>query len=496
MPIKTYFLQVLFPSVSNRAEASTLLIQDTGCAAIFHTLQHEPREVQTQRQLPCFQVPELQDLLHPDVVDKYPYDQTYLEAANDPILVSEPLGVDVISACIHTKIQIMHTSGSTGFPKPLTWTNAHVAVMALGPNWPPFHGRPVSEYYNPPCRGSRRFTAIVVYHASMVAGIAAAVFIGVTAIFPPLHIPTAEYTPVQLEKWLSIGRCETALMFASQLNLIQYSPSLLSEISWLRKVFYIGGGLFQSSKVIDLSLPSGLTVATAPLPPDIADVLRCHVHLATLWGSTEAGYMISHETDPCDYEYICVDARREGIQWKEITPSLYEMCYSRVGPKEGRSKDLLHPQYIFLTYPELENYSTGDLFSPHPSKLGHWKYESRADNTVLLSIGQNVNPRPLEDRIEKHRSIKSAIVVGNGRPRVCLLLELEDDAVESSFDEKIWPHIQRASQGMRSYEKVQRSMIAFVRPDKPLPRTFKGAVRRGRACEIYQKEIEQCYTTV
>lgn len=88
-------LQLLIPSITNRAEASTRLIQESDCAAIFHTSQNEPRELLAQNQLPCFQLPELQDLLHPDEVDKYQYDQTYGEAASDPVLVSEPPGADM-----------------------------------------------------------------------------------------------------------------------------------------------------------------------------------------------------------------------------------------------------------------------------------------------------------------------------------------------------------------------------------------------------------------
>ena len=134
----------------------------------------------------------------------------------------------------------MHTSGSTGFPKPQTWTNAHISVMAAGRTYPSFHGRRVSEYYFPE-PGTRRFTGIVIYHASMVAGLSAAVLTGTTCVYPPLHIPTASYTPAQLETWLRVSRCETGVMLSSQLGLVEKSSSLLSQVGKLRKVFYIGG---------------------------------------------------------------------------------------------------------------------------------------------------------------------------------------------------------------------------------------------------------------
>ena len=156
---------------------------------------------------------------------------------------------------------------------------------------------------------------------------------------------------------------------------------------------------------------------------------------------------------------------------------------------------LKHPQYIFLTYPHLDSYWTGDLFSAHPDKEDHYKYEGRKDDHVVLSIGQNINPRALEERILGCEWVKGAVVVGSGRERVCLLLELEDKGNSERRFEDVWSVIQRASQGMREYERVQRGMVVLVSKEKPLPRTFKGNVRRGKAVELYKDEIERCYAS-
>lgn len=205
--------------------------------------------------------------------------------------------------------------------------------------------------------------------------------------------------------------------------------------------------------------------------------------------------MISQETDPEDHAYICIDEKAEGVYWHQLVPgeNLYEMRYIRLQEHDKDYHELLHPQYVFLTLPDLSEFSTGDLFSKHPTKPGHWKHESRTDDHIILNIGVNVNPHAFEARVAAHPSVKSAILIGTNRSHVCLLLELEECHADSVFDDEIWPLILRASVGMRAAEQVARSMIVITSPDKPLPRSFKGAVKRKEACEAYSEEIEACY---
>lgn len=53
--------------------------------------------------------------------DAFPYTKSYEEAKNDPFAV-------------------LHTSGSTGIPKPIVWTNAFIAVTDRYQNEPTWEG--------------------------------------------------------------------------------------------------------------------------------------------------------------------------------------------------------------------------------------------------------------------------------------------------------------------------------------------------------------------
>lgn len=172
------------------------------------------------------------------------------------------------------------------------------------------------------------------------------------------------------------------------------------------------------------------------------------------------------------------------------------MWYTRLDEHSQDYGELVHPQYVFFTMPHLSEFRTGDVFSKHPYKPGHWKFVGRSDDHIILDSGINVNPHAFEARVEAHQRVKSAKMVGNSRPCVCLLLELHSELPGPELDDEIGALIQQASHGMRSFEKVPLSMIVIVSPKNPLPRSFKGAVKRKEAAELYSEEINACYASL
>jgi len=65
-------------------------------------LQHRPMRI--------LEMPGVDELLDASVTEPFPYDKTFEEAMNDPFCV-------------------LHTSGTTGVPKPISWTHGLIGTM-------------------------------------------------------------------------------------------------------------------------------------------------------------------------------------------------------------------------------------------------------------------------------------------------------------------------------------------------------------------------------
>lgn len=73
----------------------------------------------------------------------------------------------------------------------------------------------------------------------MVAGIGAAVFLDLVAVFPPFH--ASNYSGDRAASWFEQARCEDAIVFPSLLSLALDSEKLLEQLTRLRKIYWVGG---------------------------------------------------------------------------------------------------------------------------------------------------------------------------------------------------------------------------------------------------------------
>jgi hypothetical protein len=224
----------------------------------------------------------------------------------------------------------------------------------------------------------------------------------------------------------------------------------------------------------------------APLSRDVADRLTGRTHLATLWGTTETGYLTSFETDTADWNYICVNPTLDGVQWVEKAPDRFEMVFV----KDTRAART-HP--VFQTLPDLDEFSSGDLFSPHPTKPDHWRHEGRPDNLLVLN-DMLFDPSGIEQHVERHPAVKSAIVLGINYSVACLIVELYEipQSPERAIQD-VWPTVQEACEGRPKAQVVEARRVIVARAEKPIPRNHKGEVKRAALADLYSNEMNACY---
>jgi nucleoside-diphosphate-sugar epimerase len=173
---------------------------------------------------------------------------------------------------------------------------------------------------------------------------------------------------------------------------------------------------------------------------------------------------------------------------RDIGDSLYELVVPR-----GQTRDA-HP--IFHTYPNKQEYLTGDIFAQHPVKSGVWQYHGRLDDVIVLSNGEKFNPISMEEIISSHPLVARAVILGQGRFQSGALIEPQWDTwngQEDSLIEAIWPVIEAANDSAPGHARLMKDRIGITSPSKPLKLTPKGTIQRRSVLADYADEIEALY---
>lgn len=112
--------KVLFSSHHNSLETHLSLMNQTSCRYLLLSRGVYAGDILEKRPMPTAELPELDDLLNlDDMAATFPYNKTYEEAKDDPFV-------------------IVHTSGTTGPPKPITYTHASMATVRSATRAAPF----------------------------------------------------------------------------------------------------------------------------------------------------------------------------------------------------------------------------------------------------------------------------------------------------------------------------------------------------------------------
>ncbi|KAJ6027465.1 uncharacterized protein N7446_003943 [Penicillium canescens] len=349
---------------------------------------------------------------------------------------------------------ILHSSGSTGTPKPLFLT--HRALMTH-----PLRG-PGLTLFNP----------LPWYHLHGLSTAFQAMWRRKTAYMWNAALPmTAEHVLTALEQ----ARPELIAAVPYMLQLLADDPR---GIAALRKCTLV-------------------TYGGAPCPDELGDrLVREGVTFGGSFGLTEAGLVadsISRPEDDPGWNYLqFFDSVRPYIWMKPIseTEPLYECVYLAGHPALTTSNSDDPPG----------SFHSKDVFAPHPTTPGRWKYMSRLDDRVTLVNGEKVLPLSMEGHVKQHPLVHEAVVVGVGKATPGLLVlrseEAESDPLpDEDYLDAIWPSIEEANCQAEAFAQISRDMVAILPYTAKFFRTDKGSMIRAQVYQQYAELIETLYTT-
>jgi hypothetical protein len=171
----------------------------------------------------------------------------------------------------------------------------------------------------------------------------------------------------------------------------------------------------------------------------------------------------------------------------EIGPNVYE-CVALDGLKSKSTVNSDNPPRSFRTR---------DLFARHPTRPNLWKYLSRLDDRLTLTLGEKVLPIPIESHIRQETIVKEAVVFGEGKSVPGILIikaDTAEDMEDHDYLDTLWSTVEDANSRAEAFSRIPKELVILLPSDTIYPRTDKGTFIRAQVYEQFKKEIENAYT--
>ncbi|KAI1419426.1 hypothetical protein F5Y12DRAFT_778076 [Xylaria sp. FL1777] len=445
--------QALFISPRNSQEAQLSLFDKTDCHILVFPKSHRAM-VQPwlqERDMQAVETGPIENWFPEKEVDPITYSKTFEEAKWDPLCV-------------------LHTSGSTGIPKPIVIRQGMMAISDRYHtyNKPDWKGRKI--FIRGFSENSRRnFIPMPIFHAGgLFCFISSALYFETPAAFS-IDRPLSAESVVECLEHLDV---QATVLPPAILEDMSQADRYIEPLKKLNMVLFGGGNLAREAG--NRLVESGVKLTNAI---SATEFFPFPVYL---------------QPDPRLWQYFIINSEDFGADWRKVEGE--SDVYRLVCVRKDRDPGL---QGFFYTFPEDNEYDTKDLYKPHPTLADHWIYYGRSDNIIVFSNGEKLNPVTIEEIVSDHPELNGALVAGTGHFQPCLLLEpvtqpkTESDAKE--LLDRVWPLIVTANKETVAHGQIGREFMRLSSPQKPFLRAGKGTIQKTATLKLYKDEIDELY---
>ncbi|KAF9465935.1 hypothetical protein BDZ94DRAFT_1296127 [Collybia nuda] len=361
---------------------------------------------------------------------------------------------------------ILHSSGTSAFPKPVRFTHRTLIQWGLLP------------YYGDIdiCGQILCSHSLPLYHAmgtplltwTMTSGV-------IVASFAPDNTPVIP-TP---ERVLSGA-------LATKSSIIFCVPAFIE--AWV----------VRPENISKLRKFLAVVFGGAPMQSGVGERLVAEgVNLIPFYGATEVG---------CVVKFL---PRERAADWSYFEFSSH--CEPAFIQYQGNVFQLLivdcptlTPNIINTRYNSMDAYDTNDLLVQHPTIPQLWRVYGRCDDQLAHSTGEKTNPVPIESTLIRHPKIRGAVMFGRGHFHAGILLDLLpeyafdpiDKQQLSAFRAEILPLVEEANRFAPTHSRLFQEMILVSKPSKLFEYNSKGKPMRKVVLELYEHEIERVYASI
>jgi acyl-coenzyme A synthetase/AMP-(fatty) acid ligase len=453
--------QILIPDGRNTADGLKALIASTDCKAWIYA-EDDPKGplVDKDTQLQTCALPSLDWMLDANEQDRYPYDKTFEQAAHDVIV-------------------IIHTSGTTGLPKPIYQTNGYWSTMG--------NVQALSQRYWPRGLAYDSWigkTGINCCAPQWLAGIMNMTGFPVFMDSPCVMLPpdTLSPSPALFKKVMSMNKVDGIKCPPPTIHTLYEDPEARAMLKSLSFIMYLGAAL------------------SRPIGDDLCQYTR----LTPLIGSTETGEQISARPADRKLWYTHDFVAENGNKMVPIDTTgedlgeLHELVLERSAAEQG---SIFQAAFWNPAFDGLDRIETKELYTPIPDSDGRtrWVFTARKDDLTKLSWLAKFHAQDIETRIQKHPDIKAVCVGGEGRPAPYVIVETKEGVLDGKSEEQLLDDLYKTTiVGTNEADiteiRIPKETVFIAKKEKPFRRNLKQVVLRKGVEEDYREEIEQAYS--
>lgn len=378
---------------------------------------------------------------------------------------AETQGTTLDSTSAEDVLVTMHTSGSSGLPKP---------IYQLHRFW-------TASMLSAPGRELSAFTTTPLFHGGM-SDLLRSIQAGSSIFFHPTADPGA----------LSTQAICSAITAYKQ------------PISYFLSVPYILDMLFTDRADEGRKMLASMELVStggAPLPQQLGDdMVKQGIKLVSRLGSSECGFLMSSWRDFAhDKEWnqlrIPDDLGQKWIRFEPHDPTSQSGLYELVVTKDWPTK--------LVANRDDGSYATSDLYAKHDTLPNTWRYDSRSDDTIVLVSGKKATAPLAESKLKASPLVSEAIVFGANRAILGALVFIAPEAAPEAFDdaanikllEQLQPVLAEINAASPPHAQLATEMLCLLPPSEAqnIPRASKGTLQRGRAYQHYANLIDSIY---
>jgi len=247
--------------------------------------------------------------------------------------------------------------------------------------------------------------------------------------------------------------------------------------------------------------------AGSALEQKIGDDLVEHTKLVSAIGSTETGIQITFL--PVDrrlwytHDFVPENGHRmdrlEGSgAAADGSDDMFELTLERSTSKDP---SLFQSAFWNTLFKDRQvNIETKELYSPIKDIDGRtrWVFNTRKDDLIKLKWLAKFHAGDIEKQIQQHPDVSSVFVGGQGRPTPYVIIEPKDGVLEKKAAEdllnEIYAEVVSGSNKANSQDiRIPKETILVTKPGKPFKKSFKQTLMRKEIEKDYSVEIEEAY---